>query len=303
MLMSFNRALFAVAFLAIQPCPSPVRAADVADALYFGGPVLTMDDSRPRAEAVAVKDGRILGVGSLDELKAFMGPAVRGIDLAGCTMVPGFVDAHGHVVVGGFQALSANLLPAPDGPGNSIEALQKVLRDWLASNADIARQKQLIVGFGYDNAQLVELRHPTRDDLDKVSTDIRVVIVHQSSHLAVLNSKALQIVGYSAATPNPDGGVIQRRPGGAEPNGVVEESAFFSALPVLLKNLGPDAVKTFARAGLEVWARFGYTTVEEGRAAPGIAAALKDFAEEGGLKVDVNVYADVLIDPTSSRPM
>jgi predicted amidohydrolase YtcJ len=77
------------------------------------------------------------------------------------------------------------------------------LREWAAANAAAVEQTDLIIGFGYDNAQLAELRHPTRDDLDAVSTDVSIVIIHQSGHLAALNTKALEVVGYSAATEDP----------------------------------------------------------------------------------------------------
>ena len=285
--------LAAAALLAV---PAPARPADAADIIYSGGPILTMDDGRLRAEAVAVKDGKIVAVGAMAEVKALAGPATKTVDLAGRTMIPGFVDAHGHVMVGGLQALSANLLPAPDGPGNSIADIQKTLRDWVEANKAAVEKANLIVGFGYDPAQLKELRHPTREDLDAVSNDVPIMIVHQSAHLAVLNSKALQIVGISAATPDPDGGVIQRRPGGTEPNGVLEETAFSASAPALFRHVGPEGMKTFMRAGADLWARFGYTTAEEGRSVPGTAGIIRQVADEGGLKIDVGTYADVLVD-------
>jgi hypothetical protein len=272
------------------------HAAETADAIYSGGPILTMDGAKPRAEAVAIKDGRILAVGTATDVKALAGPGTKAVDLAGRTMIPGFVDAHGHVMLGGLQALSANLLPAPDGPGNSIAALQQTLREWVDANKDAVAKVGLIVGFGYDNSQLKELRHPTREDLDAVSKDLPVVIVHQSGHLAVLNSKALQEVGYTASTPDPDGGVIQRTAGGAEPNGVLEENAFNAAVPALLGKVGPSGMKAFIRAGADLWARYGYTTAEDGRSVPGTAALFRQVADEGGLKIDVETYPDVLVD-------
>ncbi len=145
-------------------------------------------------------------------------------------MLPGFVDAHGHVFMGGLQALSANLLAPPDGEVNEIALLQQTLRDWAAANAEAVERYDLIIGFGYDNAQLAELRHPTRDDLDAVSSDVPIVIIHQSGHLAALNSAALEVVGYDAATEDPEGGVIRRRAGSREPDGVLEETAFFAAI-------------------------------------------------------------------------
>ena len=190
---------------------SVAGAQETADRIWFGGPILTMDDAAMRAEAVAEKDGRILAAGAQADVMAFKGPDTEVIDLGGRAMLPGFVDAHGHVFMGGLQAMSANLLAPPDGEVTDIASLQQTLRDWAAANADAVESTRLIVGFGYDNAQLAELRHPTRDDLDAVSRDVPILVIHQSGHLAALNSKALEVVGYDAGTEDPAGGVIRRR--------------------------------------------------------------------------------------------
>lgn len=107
--------------------------------------------------------------------------------------------------------------------------------------------------------------YPTREELDTVSKDIPVLIVHQSGHLATVNSAMLKIMGYDARTKDPDGGVIQRKPGTTEPNGTLEETALFPAVPTIFGNLGPEGVKALALAGSKLWARFDYTTAEEGR--------------------------------------
>lgn len=268
----------------------------VADNIWSGGPILTMNDKAMRAEAVAVADGKILAVGKRSEVMKLKGPGTQMVDLKGRTLVPGFVDAHGHIVVGGLQALSANLLAAPDGKVVDIPSLQQTLRDWAEKNTVAVDKVKLIVGFGYDNAQLKELRHPTKEELDEVSRDIPVLIVHQSGHLATVNSAMLKAMGYDANSKDPAGGVIQRKPGTTEPNGTLEETALFSALPVVLGRIGADGMKIFAREGAKLWARFGYTTTDEGRATPQIAEILKQVAAEGGFANDVNAYADVLVD-------
>ena len=271
-------------------------AQQPADRIWSGGTILTMDDAAMRVEAVAEKDGRILAVGPADEVMAHRGPATEMIDLEGRALLPGFVDAHGHVFVGGLQALSANLLAPPDGEVTNIPSLQSTLREWADANAAAVEQTDLIVGFGYDNAQLAELRHPTRDDLDEVSRDVPVIVIHQSGHLAAVNSKALEIVGYDADTPNPDGGVIRRRAGSQEPDGVLEEIAFFGAIVKLMENVGEDGARAFAKAGADLWARFGYTTAEEGRSMPDTARTLRQVADEGGFAIDIVTYPDVLVD-------
>lgn len=291
MLMNLHRTTAWIAVIAMWASMS--EAQEVADTIYTGGPILTVDDAQPRAEAVAVKDGRVLAVGDLSDLLARQGDATKVFDLDGRTMLPGFVDSHGHVVMGGLQALSANLLAPPDGDVTDIPSLQQTLREWTEKNADTVEKVKLIIGFGYDNAQLAELRHPTREDLDAVSTEYPIMIVHQSGHLGVGNSKALEIAGIDASTENPPGGVIRRGPDG-EPNGVLEEYAFFTAVVPMLSELGPEGVTVFAKAGAKLWASFGYTTAQDGRSSGGVVEALKAVDAEGELPIDVIAFPDVL---------
>ncbi|MBL4725324.1 MAG: amidohydrolase family protein, partial [Rhizobiaceae bacterium] len=274
---------------------APVSAQEIADTIYQGGPIITINDDSPRAEAVAVADGKILAVGALAEIMPHKGENTKVFDLDGRTMLPGFVDSHGHVVMGGVQALSANLLAAPDGEVTDIPSLQESLRTWMADNAATVEKIQLIVGFGYDQSQLKELRHPTRDELDEVSSDIPVIIVHQSGHFGVVNTKALEFAGITAETPNSAGGIFRRRKDG-ESDGVLEENAFFAVLSKLLGGLGEEGGRAFAKAGSELWAQYGYTTGQEGRPNPQIVEMMKKIAAEGGFKIDVVTYPDVMID-------
>jgi hypothetical protein len=259
----------------------------------MGGPILTINDAAPRAEAVAVKDGRIIAVGALSDIDSHRGESTQTVDLAGRAMLPGFVDSHGHVVMGGLQALSANLLAPPDGEVRDIASLQAALRSWAEKNAEIVEKVNMIVGFGYDNAQLAELRHPTRQDLDAVSGDIPIMIVHQSGHLGVANSKALELGKIDATTEPPPGGVIQKDADG-EPNGVLEEYAFFAVLVPMLGSLGNEGVVAFTKAGVNLWASYGYTTGQDGRSAPQIVEALREVGAAGELPIDVVAFPDVI---------
>ncbi len=282
--------LFACAAVA-QPAAT---AAGPADLIYSGGPILTMNDATPSAEAVAVRAGRILAVGTRAHVEATRGPGTRMVNLEGRTMLPGFVDPHGHVAMVGLQAVGANLLAAPDGEGNDIPALIRILRDWAARNEAAVRRYGLIFGFGYDDSQLKERRHPTRDELDQVSTEVPVLIIHTSSHLAAVNSKALEKVGITAATPDPTGGVFRRRDGSREPNGVMEENAMLAGAGPLLGSLDEAAWLAMIRAGSEFYASFGYTTCQEGRAMGPTLANLTKAADRGLLAVDVVAYPDIL---------
>jgi predicted amidohydrolase YtcJ len=239
------------------------------------------------------RGGRIVAVGARSEVESKANGPIATIDLEGMALLPGFVDPHGHVVMVGLQALAANLLPAPDGEGNDIPALQRILRDWITKNGKIIERYGVIIGFGYDDSQLEEQRHPTRADLDAVSPDIPILIVHQSGHLGVLNSKALEEVGLTKGAYNPPGGAFRREADGATPNGVCEEAAFFASAGKLLGRLDAQAYLEMIKAGAAFYASFGYTTVQEGRAMPGSAAMLARAGEAGLLDVDVVVYPDI----------
>jgi predicted amidohydrolase YtcJ len=270
--------------------------AQPADRIWSGGPILTMNDKAMRAEAVAESGGKIVAVGTKAQVMKLKGPSTRVIDLDGRTMVPGFIDAHGHVMMGGMQALSANLLAPPDGNVKDIASLQQALRDWMRANEAAVKKINLVVGFGYDNSTLAEQRHPTRDDLDQVSTEIPIMLLHQSGHIGAFNSKALEVGDITAQTTDPQGGVIRRKPGSQEPDGVLEETAMMPIAFKLIGRVGADGAQTFFRAGADLWARFGYTTGQDGRASPGQMAVMRQVADAGGLKIDIAAYPDVMID-------
>lgn len=268
--------------------PEPVV---IADAIYSGGPVVTMDEALGTAEAVAVRDGRILAVGDAAELAGLAGPGTRRVDLAGRTLTPGFIDGHAHVANFGNQAVGANLLAPPDGEVTNIDALVSTLQNWAENTSDDDRVGW-IFGLGYDDSVLEEGRHPTRDDLDRVSTEMPVMVTHISGHFIALNSKGLELIGYTADSPDPEGGVIRRRPGSMEPNGVLEELA---AIPVMLSVLTPgteEDFEYFTRRGMELAMSFGYTTAQEGRAFAKSHEQLANYAVTTGFPIDVVSYID-----------
>ena len=264
-----------------------------ADTIYHGGEIVTIDDSNPMAEAVAVKAGKIVAVGSEADVMAWRGDDTEVVDLAGKTLLPGFIDAHGHVFNTGLQALSANLLSRPDGAVNDIAALRQTLGAWAAENRHGFASTGWIIGFGYDDSQLDEQRHPTRDDLDKVSLTMPVLAIHQSGHLAAINSKGLEMFGITADSAAPAGGVYRRYDGSMEPDGVLEEMAFFQVVFSILGTLNEDENKAMLLAGTDLYASFGYTTAQEGRATAEAVAAMAGAAADGDLIMDVVAYPDI----------
>ncbi|MDH4109386.1 MAG: amidohydrolase [Gammaproteobacteria bacterium] len=280
----------AVVSLAVAGCGEDAPTI-TADAVYVNGTVITMNDVAPRAEAVAVKDGRILAVGTRADIEARVGEATEVNDLAGATLLPGFIDSHGHLSMVGMIAVAANLGAPPDGAVRSIADLQQELRNWMATS-DIPAKYGLVIGWGYDESQLAEQRHPTRDDLDAVSDTLPIYVVHQSGHLGAGNSVALAQFGIDATTPDPEGGVIRRRDGSDEPNGVFEETAHNSmAFGLLTPNLIPGEGPALIDAAQELYASFGYTTAQDGAVIPANIDDYTAAAEAGRLKLDVVAYA------------
>ena len=266
-------------------------ASAAAETIYFGGPILTMAGDEPTyAEAVAVRDGRILFVGARQEAMAWQGDATRLVDLDGRVLLPGFMDGHGHAWMAGFQRSVANLLPPPDGEGTDIAALMRILKNWAEENPAFVEQTGWIVGFGYDDAQLAEKRHPVASEIDFASLDRPVLLVHQSGHLAALNHKALEITGISSDSPNPDGGVIRREGDGRTPNGVLEETATYAPMYAVFGRFDDAANERLARAGLSAYAEFGYTTAQEGGATADIIATWQRLARASALPIDVVAY-------------
>lgn len=262
--------------------------------VYYNGDIITMEgDSADYEEAVVVKDGKILFVGNQIDAERKAGKDAEEVDLDGKTLLPGFLDAHGHIWNAGFQSLAANLLPRPDGTANSIEDIIALLNEWKEKNKDIVDKYKMIIGFGYDDSQLKEQSPPTADDLDKVSTDHPVIIIHQSGHLAVMNHKALELSGYDKTTKDPPGGLIRRKIGTTEPNGVLEEMAFFVPLAKIAAVLDSASNETIAKAGLEAYVKFGYTTAQEGRATKESAEVWKALAAKKQVPIDVAVYPDI----------
>lgn len=262
-----------------------------ADTIYHGGDVVTIDDKNPLAEAVAVKEGRILAVGSKVDVLKLKGANTKVVDLGGKALLPGFVDAHGHCFQTGLQAASANLLPAPDHRVNDIDALQSELKAW-AQTAN-AKKYGMILGFGYDDAQLSQQRHPTRQDLDEVSGDLPVLIIHQSGHLGVMNTKALELAGINAESKNPPGGVIRREADGKTPSGVLEETAFMMAGIKVLPKLGETEFDALAKTGMKLYAANGFTMAQEGRALEINDQTWIRLANSKQMLIDVVSYPDM----------
>jgi len=277
----------ALAALTVALATPPVSAEETADVIYYGGPILTMIRDGDRVEALAVTGNKILATGSKEDVLALKGADTTLVDLEGHCLMPGFVDPHSHVALQSAKFSTVNLDPYPIGDVKTIADIQRKLKERIEEK-NLEPGKWLF-GWGYDDTGLEEMRHPNRDDLDEVSTEHPILLVHISSHLAACNSKALEVAGVTADTPDPAGGRFQRREGSREPNGVMEETAwmgFVANVPPPSKEKALEMLKE----GLDYYAAAGITTACEGASAPAIMKMLRALEKEGKLPIDIVSY-------------
>lgn len=184
---------------------------------------------QPRKGAIAIRGERIIALGSDEELAPLKGPGTRIVNCRGKTLMPGFIDAHCHVFSLARKLLSLELSPAFI---RSIDDVKSTIRQ----RAQELPQGSWITGTDYNEFYLSEKRHPNRWDLDDAAPDHPVIIYHRSLHACVLNSLALKIIGITAETGEPPGGLIERDIITGEPNGVLFEMAdrIKSRIPSLL---------------------------------------------------------------------
>lgn len=274
------------ALAAAQTPLAPQKAGQAT--LYSGGPILTMAGPKPSyAEALVERGGRIVYVGSLAGALQAAGGGARRMNLAGRALLPGFIDAHGHIPDYVTTWGRPDLSPPPVGSTRRIADIQATVRAWLASHPAPAGQLQFFMG--YDDSLLEEKRHPTRADLDAVSATVPILLVHASGHLVVANSAALALVKISKATPDPAGGHIQRDPASGEPNGVLEETAGLTFMALIPQ---PDQAEKLQRldAVQKWWASYGVTTAQDGLSNGGNIELLREAGRQGRLILDVVSY-------------
>ncbi|MBU3913987.1 amidohydrolase [bacterium] len=189
--------------------------------IFLNGNVITMDAGDSLVEAVAIRNGSIEAVGGTDEIRKLITAESEVIDLEGKTMIPGFIEAHGHFPGSGLNALGVNLNSPPIGQFTSIPQVIEALK----KKAFETEKGKWILGFGYDDTNLKESRLLSRHDLDEVSKDHPICVFHISLHLSMVNSLGLKEIGCDKETPDPEGGVIRRDPETGEPSGELEEEA------------------------------------------------------------------------------
>ncbi|MCP3102584.1 amidohydrolase [Myxococcus sp. K15C18031901] len=266
--------------------PPSQTALPLADRIFEGGTIHTLDEARPVAEAVALRGDRILAVGSRDEVLRHRGRDTEVIPLLGRTLVPGFVDGHSHIAAMVETWGWPDLSPPPAGDVESLDDILTRMRRHLRESAP--PEGTTVVAVGYDDSLLAEKRHPLADELDTLSTTHGIVLVHVSGHLATANHFALEQAGYVPGAEDPPGGGIWRDADGV-PTGVVTEQAVFGLLAHLPQRTPEQLLGTLEQVQLHYASR-GVTTAQEGQTSPAALALLEEAARQGRLLIDIVAY-------------
>jgi hypothetical protein len=237
-----------------------------ADIILTNGKVLTVDPHNSMAEAVAVVGNRITAVGPAADIDNWRGPTTRVVDLRGRTLLPGFIEAHAHLGIYGIVESAVQCGPPHV---KNIADLQAAIKE----RAQQTPSGEWIRGWGYNHNELEEERHPTRWDLDAVVPDQPVFVMRTCAHIAVLNSKALELIGIDNDTPDPKGGQLDRENG--ELTGVLREEArriaWQKAAPTV------QELESAIALAMEDLNRFGITSIHDmaGYGAPQMQALIR----------------------------
>src|SRR5262245_23876935 len=251
--------------------------------LLLNANILTMDTTQPRAQAVAIADGRFLAVGSNDEVNALATSRATKIDLTGRTVVPGFIDAHTHPCYAGLRHLRQI-----DCDLRSIADIQTAIRQKAAQTPP----GQWVTGFKYDDTKTREGRLLTRQDLDSASIDHPVRIEHRGGHTSYVNSLAFKLAGVTEQTTDPPGGRFDRDAQTRHLNGRVSENANSVFEKLIPSNYTRDDYRQAAKIISNMMARAGVTSAHDAQGSPKDLRAYQDAHEVADLSVRVYCFID-----------
>jgi predicted amidohydrolase YtcJ len=253
-----------------------------ADLFLRNGHIVTMDEARSVVTAMAVRDGKILATGEDDALAGCVTSRTRVLDLHGRTVLPGLIDVHTHVM----QWAKAIVRGEIDAGHNAVSSIAEIAKA-VADRTAAVPEGHWIRGAGWDDEKLAERRYITRHDLDPVSPDHPVYLVHVSGHLAALNSAALKLAGITRDSRDPQGGVIERDAAG-EPTGIVKDTAM-EPLVALLPKDSPDVNVSAAKLISERAAELGLTTLHDIFFTPEDMRGYQEARRRGWLKVRIQM--------------
>lgn len=241
-----------------------VRAqpSGAADLVFRNGRIWTADEQRPEAEALAVRDGRILALGSRQQIDGLIGRTTRVIDLQGRVLLPGFIDNHVHFLSSGLQLLGIELRSAR----NEAEFVARI-----RERAE-RYPGRWITGGDWDHESWPGAREPQRGLIDAVTPNTPVFVNRLDGHMALANTAALRLAGIDRHTPDPPGGEIVHDPATGEPTGLLKDEAMSAVYAVIPEASEAERLEG-ARAAMELARRCGVTSIQD----VGSAADLRTY--------------------------
>jgi predicted amidohydrolase YtcJ len=269
--------------LLISSC-STEQEINRADLIISSDKVILMTgDQKAQPLSIAIKNEKIIWVGSHKNAKNIQG---KHIDFGDQAILPGFIDAHGHASYLAFATQVANLASPPVGGINTIKELQAELRKFIEESN--LQPGEWVMGLGYDDSLLSEQRHPTKEDLDAVSNEHPIYLIHVSAHLGAANSLALSLANINTETKDPPGGKIRRYQNSSEPNGVFEETAAYP-LQQLAMSAYKDPIGS-VKSAMEIYAKNGITTAQDGASSKETIGLMQAADAQGKINLDIISY-------------
>jgi predicted amidohydrolase YtcJ len=279
-----NRALSLIATASTLLISAVALAAPCADAdlLLKNGHIITMDDASHVFTSMAVNNGKILAVGQDGQLASCAGPSTKILDLRGQTLLPGLIDIHTHAI----EWAKTIILGMIDAGYPTVKSIPEIV-EAVKKRASTAKPGEMILGVNWDDAKLAERRYVNRHDLDPVSPDNPVVLMHESGHLLAANSAALKLAGVSKDTKPPQGGVIEHESSG-DLTGVIKDSAM-ELFDQFRPGTSPEAYERAAKLVSQKAAEVGLTTIHDINPPAEAIRGYQDALAKGDLQIRVQV--------------
>ncbi|MDA9954756.1 amidohydrolase [Gammaproteobacteria bacterium] len=279
-MLIINPKTFAI-FLGLLVFASCSDAPNKADLILSSSNVILMNaDKDAEPLSIAIADKEIVWIGSIKEGKKIQG---KHLDYGDQSILPGFIDAHGHASFVAFSTQVANIASKPVGPVNAIENIQSELREFI--NKGNLKSGEWVIGMGYDDSLLEEQRHPTREDLDAVSKINPIYLIHVSGHLGAANTLGLSLANITSESQDPPGGKIRREMNSSQPNGVLEETAAYPVQQLAMASY-KDPMGSVVKA-MKIYASNGITTAQDGASNQSSIGLLQAADAQNLLTIDV----------------
>ncbi|NJN42051.1 MAG: amidohydrolase [Flammeovirgaceae bacterium] len=264
--------LGAVGWMVLKSC-----STSGPDTVLYNANIHTSDPLQPKAQAIALTEGKIVAVGTDDDILHLAGSNTIKIDIGGKTITPGFIDAHSHPASSGRQHLR-NV----DCDLRSIRSIQ----DALKSKADKTAPGEWVSGFKYDDTKTAEGRYITRYDLDQVSPEHPILISHRGGHTAYVNSLALQLAKIDKQTPDPAGGMIVRDENGT-PTGLLKENAVDLVSQLIPNEFSAADNQAGVKLITQMMAKTGVTSVTDAYGDPTLLTSYRDAQQANELSARI----------------